>query len=72
MFVNEIITNPVVVEGRKFVERTINSEFKKGKATITTTYMDGKPLLKKYSFSNGSQMKNAWKKVENNRLDIII
>lgn len=47
MFVNEIITNPVVVEGRKFVERTINSEFKKGKATITTTYMDGKPLLKK-------------------------
>jgi hypothetical protein len=72
MFINEVVTSPILVEGRKFIERTINSEFKNGKASITTTYMDGKPLLKKYSFSNGNQMKNVWKKVENNKLDIII
>ena len=46
MFINEVITSPIVVDGRRFIERTVNSKFKKGDVTITTTYMDGKPLLK--------------------------
>ena len=73
MFVNEIVTSPVLVEGRKFVERTINSEFKRGKVSITTTYMNNKPLLKKYFFCGHNKMKNVCKKVSDkeNKLDIL-
>lgn len=61
MFIEEIIGSPSYVEGRKFVERTIKSKFKRGEVAITTTYMDNKPLVKRYSFSGDERMKNVWK-----------
>lgn len=73
MFINEIIKGPVTVEGRRFVERTINSKFERGKISITTTYMDNKPLLKQYAFCNNTQVKNVWKEAKTNkRIDIVI
>lgn len=63
MFINEVITSPVVVDGRRFVERTVNSKFKKGDVTITTTYMDGKPLLKQYILCGQTKIKNVWKDI---------
>ena len=34
MFVNEIISSPRYVEGRKFIERTIESKFDKANVSI--------------------------------------
>lgn len=61
MFVSEVVTKPRYVEGRKFFERTVKSKFDKADITIRTVYMDGKPLLKEYTFDNDSVMKNIWK-----------
>ena len=80
MFVNEIVTKTIIIDGKKFVERTINSKFKKGDATITTTYMDGRPLLKQYIFCGQTHIKNVWKDLahgnrksgcEVNKLDVL-
>ena len=72
MFINEVVTSPVIVEGRKFVERTVNSEFKKGKVSITTTYMNDKPLLKRYTLCGQNKMKNVWKAInKNDKLDAL-
>ena len=30
MFVNEVVTSPRYVDGRTFIEKTVNSKFKKG------------------------------------------
>lgn len=61
MYINSLTTKPRVVDGRTFIEKTINSKFKKGDVTITTTYMDGKPLIKQYVLSSPNIMKNVWK-----------
>lgn len=61
MYINSLTTKPRVVDGRTFIEKTINSKFKKGDVTITTTYMDGKPLIKQYVLSGSNIMKNVWK-----------
>lgn len=61
MYINSLTTKPRVVDGRTFIEKTINSKFKKGDVTITTTYMDGKPLIKQYVLSGPDIMKNVWK-----------
>lgn len=61
MFIKEIIAEPRFVDGRKFVERTIQSKFDKGDVIIRTVYMDDKPLLKQYTFENDNVLKNIWK-----------
>jgi len=40
MFIKEIITEPRYVDSWKFVERTVESKFNKGEASITTIYMN--------------------------------
>lgn len=61
MFINEIISGPHYVEGRKFTERTINSKFNKGNVSITTVYMNDNPLLKQYTFDLPDKILNFWK-----------
>ena len=61
MFINEITTAPRYVEGRKFVERTINSKFNKGDVSITTVYMNDELLLKQYTFNFPDRIANFWK-----------
>ena len=60
MFVDEIISSPRYVEGRKFVERTIKSKFDKANVSIRTVYMDDNPILKAYTFENNNMVKNIW------------
>ena len=76
MFVEEVISKPHFVEGRKFIDRTIKSKFNKGEVQITTTYMDDKPLVKQYIFKGNNILKHYWKNmrnmvVQNGKLDIL-
>ena len=72
MYINSKTTKPIYVDGRTFVERTINSKFNKGNVSITTTYMDGKPLIKRYALCGENKVKNVWKTVNRvNKLDIL-
>ena len=64
MFVNEIMSSPRYVEGRKFIERTIESKFDKANVSIKTVYMNDKPILKEYTFENDNIVKNIWKSVQ--------
>ena len=64
MFVNEIISSPRYVEGRKFVERTIKSKFDKANVSIRTVYMDDNPILKAYTFENNNMVRNIWKSLQ--------
>lgn len=64
MFVNEIISSPRYVEGRKFIERTIESKFDKANVSIKTVYMNDKPILKEYTFENDNIVKNIWKSLQ--------
>ena len=64
MFVNEIISSPRYVEGRKFIERTIESKFDKANVSIKTVYMNDKPILKEYTLENDNIVKNIWKSVQ--------
>ena len=64
MFVDEIISSPRYVEGRKFVERTIKSKFDKANVSIKTVYMNDKPILKEYTFENNNMVKNIWKSLQ--------
>lgn len=64
MFVNEVISSPRYVEGRKFIERTIESKFDKANVSIKTVYMNDKPILKEYTFENDNIVKNIWKSVQ--------
>lgn len=64
MFVNEVISSPRYVEGRKFIERTVKSKFDKANVSIRTVYMDDKPILKAYTFENDNMVKNIWKSVQ--------
>lgn len=64
MFINEIISSPRYVEGRKFVERTIKSKFDKANVSIRTVYMDDEPILKAYTFENNNMVRNIWKSLQ--------
>ena len=64
MFVDEIISSPRYVEGRKFVERTIKSKFDKANVSIRTVYMDDNPILKAYTFESNNMVKNIWKSLQ--------
>ena len=64
MFVDEIISSPRYVEGRKFVERTIKSKFDKANVSIRTVYMDDNPILKAYTFENNNMVRNIWKSLQ--------
>ena len=64
MFIKKIVSEPRIVEGRRFVEETIVSKFKKGQISIRTTYMDGKPLLKQYELEDRTLLKNVWKSMK--------
>ena len=71
MFINEITSLPRYVEGRKFVERTIKSKFKKGDVSITTIYMNDKILLKKYLFDTPTIFKSIWKSFQKPKIEEI-
>lgn len=61
MFLSFSTTKPVYVEGRKFVEETIKSRFERGDASVTTIYMDDKPLIKTYNIFGKQKIKNVWR-----------
>ena len=61
MFVNEVVTSPRYVDGRTFVEKTVNSKFKKGDVSITTIVMDKKPIIKKYTCTGIDRVRHFWK-----------
>ena len=71
MFINEITSLPRYVEGRKFVERTIKSKFKKGDVSITTIYMNDRPLTKNYVFETKNIIKNVWKSMQKPKVEEI-
>ena len=72
MFINEITSLPRYVEGRKFVERTIKSKFKKGDVSITTIYMNDKPLTKNYVFETKNIIKNVWKSMQKPKVEEVV
>ena len=74
MFVKEIISTSKIVDGRKFFERTIQSQFKQGNVSITTIYMDNKPILKNYVFQSKDALKHILKRPKpiKTKMDIII
>ena len=61
MFIKETIIGPCMADGRKFLERTIESKFGDRKVAITTISMDNKPFIKKYVFDEPNVIKNYWK-----------
>lgn len=65
MFIKEIITEPRYVDSWKFVERTVESKFNRGEASITTIYMNDKPIIKKYTFTGKNILKHFWKTLKN-------
>ena len=72
MFINEITSLPRYVEGRKFVERTIKSKFKKGDVSITTIYMNDRPLTKNYIFETKNIIKNVWKSMQKPKVEEVV
>lgn len=64
MFVSEVISSPRYVEGRKFVEKTVNSKYDKGDVSIRTVYMNDKPIMKEYIFENADYLKKIWKSLQ--------
>ena len=69
MFIRETIIGPRMVDGRKFLERTIESKFGDRKVAITTISMDNKPLIKKYVFDEPNVIKNYWKSLTKGVVD---
>ena len=69
MFIRETIIGPRIVEGRKFLERTIESRFGDREVSITTISMDNKPFVKKYIFNEPDVIKNYWKSLTKGAVD---
>ena len=69
MFIKETIIGPRMADGRKFLERTIESKFGDRKVAITTISMDNKPLIKKYVFDEPNVIKNYWKSLTKGVVD---
>ena len=69
MFIRETIIGPRIVEGRKFLERTIESKFGDREVSITTISMDNKPFVKKYIFNEPNVIKNYWKSLTKGVVD---
>ena len=61
MFINEVTMLPRMVDGRRFVEHTINSKFERGNVSITTIKMNDKPILKNYVFDGPDAIRTFWK-----------
>lgn len=61
MFIKAITSEPRYVNGRRFIEKTVESRFSKGNVSITTTYMNGEPICKKYTFDTPNAIKTLWK-----------
>lgn len=72
MFISEVTSLPRYVEGRKFVERTIKSKFKKGDVSITTIYMNDRPLTKNYVFETKNIIKNVWKSMQKPKVEEVV
>lgn len=69
MFIREI-TSPIrYVDGKKFIERTIQSKFNKGNVSITTIYMNDKPLIKQYEIQQGNRIKQFWKSMRTKQVN---
>ena len=66
MFVEEIVSKPRIIGERKFIDKTVKSKFKKGEVEITTTYIDGKPLIKEFMLSDKNFLKYIWKSKKHN------
>lgn len=64
MFINEVTTLPRLVDGRKFVEHTINSKFEKGTVSITTIFMNDKPIAKQYVIDRPDKIQTFWKALQ--------
>ena len=69
MFIRETIIGPRIVEGRKFLKRTIESRFGDREVSITTISMDNKPFVKKYVFDEPNVIKNYWKSLTKGTVD---
>lgn len=61
MFVREIISPTRYVDGKKFVERILQSHFASGDVSITTIMMNDRPLMKQYEIKQGGILKRFWK-----------
>lgn len=55
------LTEPRYVEGRKFVESTMLGKYKDVDISITTIFMNDKPLMKQYTFDAPNILKHFWK-----------
>lgn len=53
-----------MVDGRKFVEHTINSKFDKGTVSITTIFMNDKPIVKQYIIDRPDKIQTFWKSLK--------
>ena len=65
MFVEEVISSPLYIKGKKFVDKTIKSKFNKSTVSITTTYVDSKPLIKQYVVRTKDKLKHYIKCIRN-------
>ena len=71
MFIKEITSGAHFLEGRRFVDKTVHGMYKGNNISINTTYMDGKPITKKYTIIGKNFVKDFWKKVKTGRkLDV--
>ena len=59
--IQRIVSTTTKVEGRRFYEQTITGKIKSGRATITTVFMNDKPILKKYVLEKTNLIKRLWK-----------
>ena len=48
MLIKQIMSEPVCIDGRRFVENKSKHLFKGKEVLINTMYMDDKPILKEY------------------------
>ena len=64
MFIKEIISEPRIVDGRTFIEKTLKGIYKGTETYITTIYMDGKPIVKQYTFDGANTRTHYWKSWE--------
>ena len=64
MFISEIKSGTHIIDGRRFTENTVTNQFNKARVSITTVYMDKKPILKKYIFDSDNKIRHFWKNLK--------
>lgn len=81
MFIEAITSVPRVVDKRVFIEKTLKGKYKGSDITITTVFMDDKPILKQYFIDGAKTLRNVTKRLNKkpdveditvNKLDITI